>query len=64
LNGFTLNKLGSGDLLINNFLSLDGGTINGTVINNAVTVPEPATVAMLLLTLVVLAPVRRMSARN
>jgi len=64
LNGFTLNKLGSGDLLINNFLSLDGGTINGTVINNAATVPEPATVAMLLLALVVLAPVRRMSAQN
>jgi hypothetical protein len=43
LNGFTLNKQGTGDLVINNVLTLDGGTINGTVINNVLSaVPEPS----------------------
>ena len=57
LNGFTLNKLGLGDLVINNSLTLDGGTINGTVINNVV-VPEPAAAVLLLLSLLVFVPVR------
>ena len=44
MNGFTLNKLGLGDMLMNNTLILDGGMINdpgGTVMIGAV--PEPST---------------------
>jgi hypothetical protein len=53
LNGFMLNKLDTGDLVINNILTLDGGMINGTVINN---VPEPASAVLAALALALLAP--------
>jgi len=57
LNGFTFNKLGDGDLVINNALTLDGGSITGLVINNVVGVPEPSTVILLGLAVVALGPV-------
>ncbi len=56
LNGFTLNKLGDGDLVINNALTLGGGLITGLVINNVVGVPEPSTVVMLGLAVVAFGP--------
>ena len=56
LNGFTLSKVGDGDLVINNALTLGGGSINGLVINNVVGVPEPSTVVLLGLAVVAFGP--------
>lgn len=49
LNGFTLRKLGAGNLIINNLVILDGGTITtqaGSIIDNFAAVPEPASALM------------------
>ena len=61
LNGFMLNKLGTGNLVINNTLTLDGGSINGIVINNAASVPEPSTLVLLSLALPAFSPAIRCS---
>jgi hypothetical protein len=61
LNGFTLNKLGVGELLINNRLILDGGMINdpgGTVIG---AVPEPSTSLLAGLVILAFASLRKRS---
>ena len=46
LNGHTLTKVGGGDLVINNRLTLDGGSLNGTIINNVTAVPEPSSLLL------------------
>ena len=59
LNGFTLNKSGDGELVINNRLVLDGGMITGVVINNTAGVPEPSTLVLVSLALLTLGPASR-----
>jgi hypothetical protein len=47
LNGHTLTKVGGGDLVINNRLTLNGGALIGTIINNVTAVPEPSSALLL-----------------
>jgi hypothetical protein len=56
LNGFDLNYSGAGALVINNTLTLDGGSITGPVTNNVVGIPEPSTVILLGLAVVAFGP--------
>jgi hypothetical protein len=56
LNGFDLHFSGSGDLEINNSLTLGGGAITGPVTINVVGIPEPSTVILLGLAVVAFGP--------
>ena len=56
LNGFTLAKTGSGDLVINNIVQLNGGMITGSVINNVLSIPEPSSATLLVLVVLALTP--------
>ena len=59
--------MGDGDLVINNALTLGGGSITGLVINNVVGVPEPSTVVLLGLAVVAFGPAvlaQTVAARN